>query len=128
MKQKVGNGRGGGGDSDPSDLVVKKKRERKRKGKNIGEMATPPRSDRCWSRSPSPGGEGWRRGPKTVLKWVFGFRRSVWVFLGKSLEGFFPYISYVFLAQSKRVDPAHIVGWVTEVFILLIVTIKGDHY
>ena len=75
MKRKVGNGRGGGGDSDPSDLVVKKRRKRKRKGKNEGEMTTPSRLDHCWSRSPSPGGEGRRRDPKTILKWVVGFRR-----------------------------------------------------
>ena len=67
--------KGGGGDSDPSDLVVKKRRKRKRKEKNKGEMATPPRSDHCWSRSPSPKGEGRRRGPKAVLKRVVGFRR-----------------------------------------------------
>lgn len=32
------------------------------------------------------------------------------------------------ISYEQIPDPAHIVGWVTEVFILLIVTIKGDHY
>ena len=85
MKRNVGNGRGGGGDSNSFDLVVKKrrKRKRKRKRKDEGEMATPPRSDRCWSRSPSSGDEDQWRGPKTAVKWVVGLR---WVGLGFSQE------------------------------------------
>ena len=83
VKRKVGNGRGGGGDSNPSDLVVNKRGKRKRKRKNEREMATPPRSDRCWSRSPSSGDEGRWRGPKIVVKWVFGLRQ---VGLGFSQE------------------------------------------
>ena len=77
MKRRIGNGRGGGGggDSNSSDLVVNKRGKRKRKRKNKGEMATPPRSDRCGSQSPSSGDEGRWRGPKTVVKRVFGLRR-----------------------------------------------------
>ena len=62
MERKVGEGGGGGGggDLDPSDLVDKKgrkgkinwKNEKKRKRKR--KRATQPRSDRLWSRSPSP--------------------------------------------------------------------------
>ena len=106
MKRKVGNGRGGGGDSNPSDLVVKKRRKKKRKmkRKDEGEMATPPRSDRCWSRSPSSGDEGRWRGPKTAVKWVVGLRRVGLGFLRKSLE-----FSYILgLSYERRISTMHI--------------------
>ena len=90
MKRNEGNGRDVGGDSNPSDLVVKKRRKRKRemKRKDEGEMAMPPRSNRCWSRSPSSGDEGRWRGPKTAVKWVVGLRRVGLGFLRKSLKYF----------------------------------------
>ena len=90
MKRNEGNGRDVGGDSNPSDLVVKKRRKRKRemKRKDEGEMAMPPRSNCCWSRSPSSRDEGRWRGPKTVVKWVVGLRQVGLGFFRKSLERF----------------------------------------
>ena len=63
MKRKVFEEREGGGGSEPADLGAKIKKKRKKKGKNEEDRATPPRSDHLWSRSPSPGGEGWPHNP-----------------------------------------------------------------
>ena len=77
----MGEERSGGGGSEESDLGAKRRKKRKIKRQNKRKMATLPRSDHLWSRSPSHEGEGKPRGPEQGgkrVRWGLEVAARVW--------------------------------------------------
>ena len=77
----MGEERSGGGGSEESDLGAKRRKKRKIKRQNKRKMATLPRSDHLWSRSPSHEGEGKPRGPEQGgkrVRWGLEVTARIW--------------------------------------------------